>query len=158
MRWSPNKSARAKGAKPVLIVLHSTEGNFDGAVNWLMQSRARASAHYVIGINGEFKKLVPLSAKAWHVRGSIKFGGYDVNSVSIGIELENYAHESSKKEKRTKYSVAQMDRLLWLMEKLTRAYPIRGIAAHCDLDPTRRTDPVDFPWRRFWRLLAKGNK
>jgi len=146
-RWSPNRHRRPKGVKPFLIVLHDTEGGYEGACAWLMNPRARASAHFVVARDGRFKKLVPLSCAAWHVRGSIRFAGLKVNDVSIGFELEAPPYD---------YPAAQMETLCKLIAQCARAYGIEAIAAHKHLDPKRRRDPVRFPWRRFWRVLAQA--
>ena len=149
MRWSPNQSERPKGTRPFLIVIHSTEGQMEHSVEWLMDPRARASAHFVLGQDGTSKKLVPLSRKAWHVQSSIMFGGYDVNSISIGIELENYRGSRE-------YPPAQLQALAKLVKQLQRVYTIRGIVAHRDLDVKRRTDPVGFPWIQFWSIMGES--
>ena len=58
------------------ITLHTTLGNFNGAVDWLRTSpeerkrktgvKTYSSAHFVIGRLGEIAQLIPLDKRAWH--------------------------------------------------------------------------------------------
>jgi N-acetyl-anhydromuramyl-L-alanine amidase AmpD len=68
-------------------VLHSTEGNYDGAVSWLCNPQARASAHIVVGARGQTTRLVPDARKAWHVAAD--------NPDTLGIEQEGYASQTA---------------------------------------------------------------
>lgn len=79
---SPNQSAR--NATINAIVLHNTAGAFDGAVSWLCNPAAQASAHLVIGRKGQTACLVDFPKRAWHA------GSSEWNACSIGIELEAY--------------------------------------------------------------------
>jgi N-acetylmuramoyl-L-alanine amidase/Putative peptidoglycan binding domain len=75
---SPNVSSR-RGGHIRLVVIHDTEGSYEGAVAWFAQSRSQVSAHLVMSEDGcEVTQMVPLSEKAWHA--------CDFNSVSVGIE------------------------------------------------------------------------
>jgi len=78
---SPNFSSR-NGAKVTHIIIHVTQGNTPGCVNWLCNPKAKASAHYVITKKGEIFQLVKLVDKAWHVLRA--------NSFTIGIEHEGF--------------------------------------------------------------------
>src|SRR5947209_6239161 len=62
------------------IVIHVSEGPFDGTVAWLRDPKAHASANYVVGRAGQVQELVPLHDIAWHS------GNWAVNVHSIGIE------------------------------------------------------------------------
>lgn len=86
---SPNKSDGK--IDNLFIVLHHTgPGSFGGMVNWLTNPQAKASAHYVLGLNGELTQLVNTKRVAWHA-GVSKWGQYkNLNQYSIGIELCNY--------------------------------------------------------------------
>ena len=88
---SPNKSSRQAGEEPLYIVLHHTgPGSFNGIVDWLCNKDAKASAHYVLGTNGQLKQLVNTKKQAWHA-GRAKWGDeLRNNSHSIGIEICNY--------------------------------------------------------------------
>jgi N-acetyl-anhydromuramyl-L-alanine amidase AmpD len=66
------------------IVIHVTEGPFDGTVAWLRDPRAHASANFVVNRNGHVQELVPLHDIAWHA------GNWAVNLHSIGIENVGY--------------------------------------------------------------------
>ncbi|MCS7224946.1 MAG: N-acetylmuramoyl-L-alanine amidase [Armatimonadetes bacterium] len=147
-QWSPNRSPRPKGVIPTVIVLHSTEGAFDGAVSWLSNPQSNASAHFVIGRDGRIAKLVPLSDAAWHVRGQIKWAGspHSLNAVSIGIELEAYPGAYD-------YPDSQLNALADVVRQICRTYPIEAVIAHKHCDPKRRSDPTHFPWKRFWSVL-----
>lgn len=85
---SPNKSDRQKDIR--YIVLHHTgPGSFKGIVKWLCNPQAKASAHYVLGTDGELTQLVNTSKRAWHAGVSKWDGLSDINQYSIGIEICN---------------------------------------------------------------------
>src|SRR3954454_2969320 len=62
------------------IVIHVSEGSFDGTVAWLRDPRAHASANFVVSRDGKVQELVPLHDIAWHA------GNWAVNTRSVGIE------------------------------------------------------------------------
>jgi N-acetylmuramoyl-L-alanine amidase len=66
----------------------------------------------------------------------------DINSVSIGIELDNDGTEPFKEP--------QINSLLLLLERLKRAHgiPAANFIGHADIAPTRKNDPnVTFDWQ-----------
>lgn len=144
---SPNYNAR----QPFLIVLHFTdEASARKALHTLRtaNSSGPVSAHYLIGSDGHIYQLVRDLQRAWHA-GAGRWGTItDVNSASIGIELDNNGH--------TPFSEAQIDSLLRLLTDLTTRLhiPRTQIIGHEDLAPSRRNDPGPlFPWSR---LAAAG--
>ena len=81
-RESPNQSARDREVN--CVVVHDTEGGYQGAVSWLCNPQAQASAHVVLREDGlEATQLVPYSHKAWHCA--------DYNSQTIGLEMAGIA-------------------------------------------------------------------
>ena len=75
---------------PDTIVFHFTAtGSLQAAVNELLDSEVKASAHLVIGRNGSVVQLMPFDRIAWHAGVSEYQGRKDLNRYSIGIELEN---------------------------------------------------------------------
>ena len=83
-RESPNQSDRAAGVKVDLIVVHDTEGGYEGAVSWFANSHSQVSAHIVLKEDGsEATQMVAYARKAWHC------GNF--NSRSIGLELAGFA-------------------------------------------------------------------
>ena len=149
MRWSPNQSSRYPKGQIRLIVLHSTEGNYEGAVDWLMDDEADASYHIIYAQDGRRKKLVPLSKQAWHVG---TFWGRDrANAVSVGLGMERHG-------KKMGYPDKMLRKVCKDCASIIRHHPVESIVAHARLDPARRTDPVKFPWRRFWKILSEEIK
>ncbi|GHH59136.1 MULTISPECIES: N-acetylmuramoyl-L-alanine amidase [Gammaproteobacteria] len=144
---SPNHNPR----QPVLIVLHHTEqDSVEQSLRTLRtrNSGGRVSAHYLVGKDGALYQLVPDSERAWHA-GAGRWGTIgDVNSASIGIELDNNGHEP--------FAPEQIATLLRLLDDLcTRLrIPRSEVIGHADLAPGRKTDPSRFfPWDR---LAAAG--
>lgn len=144
-RWvpSPNHDVR----RPVLIVLHATEqGSAQASLDTLRtrNSGGPVSAHYLIGNDGTIYQLVADEQRAWHA-GAGRWGTItDVNSASLGIELDNDA--------QSPYSAAQIDSLLRLLDDLTVRWriPRTQIIGHEDLAPDRKSDPgLLFPWQRL---------
>ncbi|MFZ5797123.1 MAG: hypothetical protein C4563_08540 [Desulfobulbus sp.] len=62
------------------IVIHITDGraNINGPISWFQNPKARVSAHYVIGQDGEVVQMVRHNDVAWHAGRA--------NGESIGIE------------------------------------------------------------------------
>lgn len=85
---SPNVS---KGSIiPSVLVMHYTASSGEaGAISWLCNPKASASAHLVIGEAGNVTQLVPFNRRAWHAGPSVWGGRKDVNSFGIGIEMVN---------------------------------------------------------------------
>lgn len=140
---SPNHEPR----RARIIVLHHTAmHSAEGAIRTLQTGNAGGpvSAHYVIGEDGRIHQLVAEDRRAWHAGGSRWAGIDDLNSWSIGIELDNDGTEP--------FSAAQIDALLVLLEDLTSRLGILPhlVVGHGDVAPTKKDDPsVLFPWRRL---------
>ena len=84
---SPNYSSRG-GLAIREAVIHTTEGNYAGAISWLRNPASQASAHYVVrSSDGQITQLVRESDKAWHARSH--------NPYSLGIEHEGFVSNSS---------------------------------------------------------------
>lgn len=62
---SPNKYNGRNDWKPDMIVCHITEGAYNGAVSWLCNPNAQASAHFVVAKDGRITQLVDLKDGAW---------------------------------------------------------------------------------------------
>jgi N-acetylmuramoyl-L-alanine amidase len=144
---SPNHNPR----QPLLIVLHHTEQNSVEQSLHTLRTRnggGPVSAHYLVGRDGALYQLVPDSERAWHA-GAGRWGTVtDVNSASIGIELDNNGDEP--------FAPEQIATLLRLLDDLcTRLrIPRSQVIGHADLAPSRKTDPSRyFPWDQ---LAAAG--
>lgn len=140
---SPNHDAR----RPTLIVVHYTEqDSVAQSLNTLRtrNSGGRVSAHYLIGRDGALYQLVADERRAWHA-GAGRWGTIsDVNSASIGIELDN--------DGRSPFPQPQIDALLRLLEDLCSRHgiPRRQVIGHADMAPARKIDPGPlFPWRQL---------
>ena len=80
--------------------------------------------------------------RAWHAGGGSWGNITDLNSASIGIELDNNG--------AIEFPPAQVDALVKLLADLCSRLdiPRRQVIAHADLAPARKTDPGPrFPWR-----------
>ena len=148
-RWVPSPNHEPRRA--VLVVIHSTQQSSAEASLETLRSRnpnGRVSAHYLVGRDGHIYQLVDDKHRAWHAGGGRWGTITDLNSASIGIELDNDGSAG--------FPDAQLAALLRLLEDVcTRLeIPRTQVIAHADLAPWRKTDPGEhFPWRR---LAAAG--
>jgi N-acetylmuramoyl-L-alanine amidase len=142
---SPNFDAR----RPNLVVLHHTgDSTLDEALSTLTDPDRKVSAHYLIERDGQVVRLVEEQERSWHAGLSWWGGNTDINSSSIGIELDNDGFES--------FADAQIDALLLLLADILQRHNIPGanVVGHADIAPGRKVDPsARFPWRR---LAAHG--
>ncbi|KAF1013372.1 MAG: N-acetylmuramoyl-L-alanine amidase AmiD [Stenotrophomonas maltophilia] len=143
--WVPSPNFNAR--KPVIIALHHTEqSSVQQSLKTLRtaNSGGRVSAHYLIGADGHRYQLVADDQRAWHA-GAGRWGTItDLNSASIGIELDNNG--------RTPFTQAQITSLIALLRDLTTrlAIPPRQVIGHGDLAPGRKVDfSRFFPWQQL---------
>ena len=105
---------------------------------------AEVSAHYLIAEDGETLSLVPEERRAWHA-GAGRWGEVtDVNSRSLGIEMQNRGTHP--------YPHPQMLALEKLLDGLLSRWSIRPerVIGHSDMAPARKADPGPrFDWRRL---------
>ena len=87
---SPNFDAR----RPNLVVLHHTsDDTVEEALRTLTWPERKVSAHYLIGRDGRIVQLVQENERAWHAGESWWSGITDINSISLGIELDNNGYQ-----------------------------------------------------------------
>jgi N-acetylmuramoyl-L-alanine amidase len=143
---SPNWDERAL---PVtMIVLHYTEMEREAALRRLTDPEAKVSAHYFISEEGEVVRLVDEDKRAWHAGASYWRGHRDVNSASVGIELDHPGHALGYRE----FADAQIEALVPLLNDVVRRHdiPRANVVGHSDVAPARKTDPGElFPWDRI---------
>ena len=132
-----------------MVVLHYTEMKpVETAIERLCDPEAQVSAHYLISEEGEVTLLVPEEKRAWHAGVSFWRGVKDVNSASIGIELDHPGHGLGYRP----FADAQIDALVPLLARIVRKYDIAraNVVAHSDIAPARKLDPGElFPWERL---------
>lgn len=140
---SPNHDIR----RPVLIVLHFTnQHSVQESLDTLRtkNSGGPVSSHYLVGADGHVYQLVSDQLRAWHA-GPGRWGTItDVNSASIGIELDN--------DGAIPFAQPQIDSLLRLLTDLTERLriPRTQIIGHEDFAPGRKNDPGPlFPWQQL---------
>jgi N-acetylmuramoyl-L-alanine amidase len=139
---SPNHGERRGGLRPELVVLHFTVLPLDEARARLCDPLSEVSVHWLIARDGSTEQLVDESRRAWHAGAGSWAGLNDINSRSIGIELENAGDEP--------FSAPQMRALVALLDQVRArwAIPSHGVIGHSDMAPGRKGDPGPrFDWR-----------
>ncbi len=129
--------------KPNFIIIHHTaQDSLKQTLKTFTLARTQVSAHYVIAKDGRVVHMLNDYLRAWHA-GNASWGrNTDINSSSIGIELDNTGNQA--------FSGAQINSLLALLTKLKKDYniPTQNIIGHSDIAPGRKKDPsLFFPWK-----------
>ena len=128
-----------------VIIHHTAQDNCQQTLRTFTLARTQVSAHYVICRDGTVHHMLNDLLRAHHA-GVSKWGNAtDLNSSSIGIEIDNNGSEP--------FTEAQMNSLLTLLDRLKKAYniPQANFIGHADVAPGRKVDPS----RYFsWKLLA----
>lgn len=144
---SPNCGPRRNGLTPQFIVLHYTAmDSAEAALNRLCDPQAEVSAHYLIAGDGRIWQMVDEAARAWHAGPGCWQGLDDINSRSIGIELDNRGTHP--------FAAPQMTALEGVLRGIMQRWSIRPehVIGHSDLAPERKNDPGPrFDWCRLAR-------
>jgi N-acetylmuramoyl-L-alanine amidase len=128
--------------KPNFVIIHHTAQNScEQTLKTFTLERTKVSAHYVICKDGTVHHMLNDYFRAWH-GGIAKWGNNtDINSSSIGIEIDNNGFEP--------FEPQQINSLLNLLAILKNKYkiPASNFIGHGDIAPTRKNDPnINFPW------------
>lgn len=131
--------------KPNFVIIHHTAQNSCAqTLKTFTVERSKVSAHYVICKDGTVHHMLNDYLRAWQA-GISKWGNNtDINSSSIGIELDNNGFEP--------FAEPQLMSLLTLLDTLKKKYaiPAGNFIGHSDIAPRRKVDPnVFFPWQRL---------
>ena len=132
-----------------MVVLHYTEMKpVENAIDKMCNPESKVSAHYLITEEGEVVRLVDEAKRAWHAGVSFWRGHKDVNSASIGIELDHPGHAGGYRA----FSDAQFEALVPLLARMVKQHdiPRANVVGHSDVAPGRKIDPGElFPWDRL---------
>jgi N-acetylmuramoyl-L-alanine amidase len=131
--------------RPNFVVIHHTAQNScDQTLKTFTLTRTQVSAHYVICKDGSVHHMLNDLLRAHHA-GVSKWGSAtDINSSSIGIEIDNNGFEP--------FTDAQINSIIELLGRLKRAYsiPTANFVGHADVAPGRKVDPNrNFPWQKL---------
>lgn len=156
VRQRPTPNYTPVAIRHDLVILHMTEGAYEGAVAWLCDPSANASAHLCLKADGaEATQLVPLQNKAW---AQCAF-----NSRGVSVEIEGH----------TALGLADvtLDAAALVAAWLCRVYAIppawarggqgRGVCCHHDLGAAGggHSDICgigDATWTRMLRAIEKA--
>jgi N-acetylmuramoyl-L-alanine amidase len=132
--------------KPSFVIIHHTAQNTcEQTLQTFTTVKTQVSAHYVICKDGTVHHMLNDFLRAWH-GGIAKWGSMtDINSTSIGIELDNNGFET--------FDSLQINSLISLLARLKNTYniPAANFIGHGDIAPVRKNDPN---WRFPWKILA----
>jgi N-acetylmuramoyl-L-alanine amidase len=132
--------------KPNFVIIHHTAQNScEQTLHTFTIVQSKVSAHYVICKDGIVHHMLNDYLRAWQA-GVSKWGNNtDINSSSIGIELDNNGFEP--------FTDLQINNLLLLLDTLKKRYniPTPNFIGHGDIAPGRKVDPN---WRFPWKILA----
>ncbi|MES1249789.1 MAG: N-acetylmuramoyl-L-alanine amidase, partial [Chitinophaga rupis] len=129
--------------KPNFVIIHHTAQNScPQTLQTFTMTRTQVSAHYVICKDGTVYHMLNDYLRAWQA-GVSRWGNVtDVNSISVGIELDNNGFEP--------FPDTQINSLMHLLTRLKTVYniPAANFIGHGDIAPTRKDDPnAAFPWK-----------
>jgi N-acetylmuramoyl-L-alanine amidase len=143
VRWAGSPSFDLR--RPQYVILHhTTNETAQQALATLTNPLRMVSAHYLVARDGTIYQLVDERMRAWHAGISRWGGDTDINSASIGVELDNDGREP--------YPEVQIEALLALLAdvKARHDIPAANFLGHGDVAPGRKVDPgILFPWRRL---------
>ena len=142
---SPNFNDRKSNNIEIIVIHYTALSSISNSLKHLCSKKNKVSSHYLISQEGKIYSLVSEKKRAWHAGQSYWRGNTDINSISIGIELDY-----SPSYKNNKFTLKLNSALIFLLKKLVKKYRINNdnILGHSDIAPYRKIDPGKyFPWQ-----------
>lgn len=183
------KATPNKGGKytPQYLVIHYTAATTAAScISWFGNLVAQASAHLLIGRDGDITQFAPFNVVTWHAGRSSWKGLSGLNHYSIGIELVNGGRLMQGASRCTcpvdqrevpgtevviarhknetapapwhEYTEKQLEASLQVAALLVKTYKLKDVLGHDDISPIRKSDPGPaFPMGSF-RSKAMGRR
>jgi len=154
--WRPSPNFHLDPDRKIsIVVIHATATpGLSSPLGWLCDPASKASAHYLIDLDGTIYHLVLDEHVAWHA-GNSKWKEREyvnpksrvptVNPCSLGIELVNANDGKMLYPKEQVYACATLCRYLRDEFGISEC----DVVSHADVAPGRKNDPVGFPWEAF---------
>ena len=120
-RYSPWNEKRPVRAQTRYIILHTTEGPDKGSLEQLYR---QGEAHYMVATDGVIYRVIQHRKVALHCGRSLWDGRYNLDLVSIGIEVSGYHNRPI-----TRAQIAALKALLAELKK-TYAIPDERVLCH----------------------------
>ena len=150
--WCPSPNFGERLAPVDMLLMHYTGMNSGpAAVDWLCNEESGVSCHYLVDVDGSITQMVCESKRAWHAGKSVWQGVKDINSCSVGIEVQN----TGPLENFPDFPDIQIAAVIALARDIVARNRIAGerVLGHSDVAPGRKIDPGErFPWK----LLAEN--
>ena len=150
MDLSPNVSPKNRSKSNIkFVIIHYTGMQSEiESIKRLKNPKSKVSCHFLINKKGVVTQIAKVNKTAWHA-GKSKWKKYvNLNSSSIGIELENKGHEKGYES----VSYLQIKSLINLSISIKKKYKIKreNFLGHSDISPLRKIDPGEkFPWQKL---------
>ncbi len=148
---SHNIEARRDDIGPDILLLHYTGmASAEKACAWLCAPESKVSCHYLIDEQGRITQMVDEADRAWHAGESSWEGDDDINSRSIGIEIQNPGHGGGYPD----FPAVQMAGVAALCQDICTRHKIAPsrVLGHSDVAPGRKIDPGEkFDWAQLHR-------
>lgn len=183
---SPNVSQEPPLVAQYLVMHYTAGASAESSIDWLCRPEARASAHLVIGRDGEVTQLVDFDRVAWHAGESEWDGHRRLNRLSIGIELDNAGklersggvwrawfggavpdievvvarhRDESEPAGWHAFTPVQLHVAAEIASLLAKEFSVAAVLGHDEISPGRRLDPGPaFPMADFRaRVLGRAD-
>lgn len=147
--WCPSGNFGDRKSKVDMLLMHYT-GMKSGsaAVDWLCAPESGVSCHYLVDEDGSITQMVSESKRAWHAGKSCWQGVEDINSCSVGIEVQN----AGPLEDFPDFPEVQIEAVIALSKDIIARHDIVAdrVLGHSDVAPGRKIDPGEkFPWEKL---------
>jgi N-acetylmuramoyl-L-alanine amidase len=155
--WIPahsgNYSASNRGVGDIKhIIIHNTEGSYNGTISWFKNSAANVSAHYLLrSSDGHVAQMVDEKDVAWHVKC--------FNAAAVGIEHEGYAAKPETWFTEAMYAEsAKLTAYLADKYMIAKTHSPSTIMGHGEApDCSDHTDPgPGWNWDHYFDLVRTG--
>lgn len=152
--WVPahasNYTASSRTAADIdVVVIHTVQGSYAGAISWFQNPSSNVSAHYVIRrSDGAITQMVRHRDRAWHV------GNY--NGRSVGIEHEGWVSDANNYTPIMYQRSAELT--AWLCNTLGIPKTRSHLIGHVEAPGATHTDPGRYwDWGHFMTLVNGGS-
>ncbi|MFB7165565.1 N-acetylmuramoyl-L-alanine amidase [Streptomyces sp. NPDC056242] len=133
------------------VIIHVTQGSYQGTLKVFMDPWHGAAAHYVVRKDGHIAQMIRELDVAFHA------GNKDFNERSVGIEHEGFV------DRPADFTDAMYASSARLTAGICRRYGIpvdrKHIIGHVEVPGTDHTDPgPHWDWDRYMRLVKRAHE